>query len=285
MKKISDRVTLNKSKHLIVENELKKPEKFDATYFRGKNYVDGDDGTQSYLVFQPINKYLKTSVKGSTIYISSWVLKGLSNEKISSITLSNYNQAPSLANDNARMKLKFIGDLLKQDKTTYNHGALVNIYIVYRLSPRITSDITLENCIFGAAKLTKNLKINSYSGYGTAFDSKQSFSHPSGKYGKNVIIFAADLSSSVHANNRANNILVLGKDLIQGINGTKIYAAKMCSTNFAVTNEKFCLSLHYNGDSSYILVNAKEIANFKATDSAIVPYPLCLGNVSKYFSP
>ena len=38
------------------------------------------------------------------------------------------------------------------------------------------------------------------------------FSHSSGGYGKNVIIFQADLSSSVHANNRANNILVLGKD-------------------------------------------------------------------------
>ena len=194
----------------------------------------------------------------------------MSNEKISSITTSNYNQAPSLAYDNVRIKLKFVGALLKQDKITYNHGPIVNIYIVYRLSPSITSDITLENCLLGAVKLTKNLKITTYFGYGIAFDSKGSFPHPSGGYGKNVIIFGANLSSSVHAYNRANNILTLGKDFIQRINGATIYAEKMYSTNFTVTNKKFCLSLHYNGNSSYLFVNGKEIINFKAKDYEIV---------------
>ena len=92
------------------------------------------------------------------------------------------------------------------------------------------------------------------------------------------------MRSSVHANNEANNVLVLGEDFIQGINGTTIYAEKIYSTNFAVTNKNFCLSLHYNGDSSYLFVNGKIIINFKAKDSEIVPYPLCLGNVSKDFS-
>ena len=228
-------------------------------------------------------KYFKTSAKGSTTYISSWESKGSFNEKISSFTTSNYDQAPSLAYDNVRVKLKFIGDLFKQDKITYNHGPIVNIY---KLSPRITSDITLENCLFYAVKLTKNLKINTYSGNGIAFDSKGSFSHPSGGYGKKVIIFGDDLSSSVHANNRANNILVLGKDFIQGINGLTIYAEKMYSTNFTMTNKRFCLSLHDNGSSSsYLFVNSKQIINFKAKNSEIVPYPLCLGNVSKDFCP
>ena len=45
-------------------------------------------------------------------------------------------------------------------------------------------------------------------------------------------------------------------------------------------NKKFCLSLHYNGDNSYLFVNGKEIIRFKAKDSEIVPYPLCLGNIS-----
>ena len=57
----------------------------------------------------------------------------------------------------------------------------------------------------------------------------------------------------------------------------------MYSTNFAVHNETFCLSLHYNGDNSYLFVNGKEIINFKAKYSEIVPYPLCLGNISKDF--
>ena len=187
----------------------------------------------------------------------------MSNEKNSSITTPGYNQASSLAYDNVRVMLKFVGSLLKQDKITYNHGPIVNIYIVDRLRPSITSNITLENCLFGAVKIIKILKINTYSRCGIAFDSKRSFSYPSGGYGKNFIIFRDDLSSSVHPNNRANNILVLGKEFIQGINTTVLYAEKMYSTNFTVTNKKFCLSLHYNGDSSYLFVNGKEIANFK----------------------
>ena len=122
----------------------------EASYFRGKNYFDSDDGTQNYLVFQPMYKYFNTSVKDSTTYVPSWESKGLSNEKISSIITPSYNIAPSLAYDNVRIKLKFVGSLLKQDKITYNHGPIVNIYIVYRLSPSITSDITLENRLFGA---------------------------------------------------------------------------------------------------------------------------------------
>ena len=83
LKSISDRVTLNPNVCLLKmnnnNNNDNKKEKFDAAYFRGKNYFDGDDCTQNYLVFQPIYKYFKTSFKGSSTYISSWEAKGLSN--------------------------------------------------------------------------------------------------------------------------------------------------------------------------------------------------------------
>ena len=58
----------------------------------------------------------------------------------------------------------------------------------------------------------------------------------------------------------------------------------MCSTNFTVTIKKFCLSLHYDGAYSYLLVNGTEIYKFKAKDSEIVAAPLCLGNISKDWS-
>ena len=67
------------------------------------------------------------------------------------------------------------------------------------------------------------------------------------------------MSSSVHANNKKNNILVLGKAFVQGINGTTIYPEKMYSINFNENNKKLCLSLHYNGDNSYLFVNGIEI--------------------------
>ena len=84
-----------------------------------------------------------------------------------------------------------------------------------------------------------------------------------GTYGVNVIIFGADLSSFVHANNRNNNILVLGKEFIQGINGTTIYAEKFYTPNFTVNGKKNCLSLHYNGDNSYLFVNNKKLLSLK----------------------
>ena len=93
------------------------------------------------------------------------------------------------------------------------------------------------------------------------------------------------MSSSSHANYKTRSILVLRKDFIEGIDGTKIYAEKMYSTNFTVANKIFCLSLHCNGDNSYLFVNGKEIINFKAKDSEILTYPLCLGDFSKDFSP
>ena len=93
------------------------------------------------------------------------------------------------------------------------------------------------------------------------------------------------MSNSSHDNNKTRSILVLGKGFIQGIDDTTIYAEKMYSTNFTVANKKFCLSLNYNGDNSYLFVNGKEIICFKAKNSEIVPYPLCVGGLSKDFSP
>ena len=58
----------------------------------------------------------------------------------------------------------------------------------------------------------------------------------------------------------------------------------MYSINFTVIKKKFCLSLHYNGASSYLSVNGTEIIKFKAKDSEIVASPLCLGNISKDWS-
>ena len=138
---------------------------------------------------------------------------------------------------------------------------------------------------FGAVKLTKTSDIDKYqySGYGIGFNLKGTFSHPNGtSFGPNVLVFGCDVSSSVHANKRANNILVLGKYFTQGINGTKIYAEKMYSPNFTVTRKKFCFILHYNGDNSYLFVT--EVCKFKAKDSEIVANPLCLGNISEDFS-
>ena len=107
-------------------------------------------------------------------------------------------------------------------------------------------------------------------GYGIAFDSKGEFTHPFGQgYAKNVIIFGVDLSSSRHCSSKTQNILVLGKDFIQKINNTTIYAEKMYSPNFTLDDKIFCLRLHCNRDNSYLSVNSKEVCKLKAKNSEL----------------
>ena len=55
----------------------------------------------------------------------------------------------------------------------------------------------------------------------------------------------------------------------------------MYSPNFAVDNKIFCLSLHYDGDNSYLLDNGKEVTKFKAKNSELIKYRMCLGGLSK----
>ena len=83
---ISKRIISNKTKHFLVENELKKLKTFDLSYFRGKSHFE-EDGTQNYLVFQPIYKYFKTI--NSIDNISEWKSKGLYNESIKTPSIPN----------------------------------------------------------------------------------------------------------------------------------------------------------------------------------------------------
>ena len=115
-----------------------------------------------------------------------WKSKGLSNAKSSSVTIS-YRRVSQPVYNNARVKGKFNADLLKQNRITYNHGPMVNINIVYRLILTTKDPIfTLQNCLFGVVKLTKNTHIDNYkySGYGIGFDSRGTFSRLSGAFGK-----------------------------------------------------------------------------------------------------
>ena len=65
---LNRKITANKSKNLLVENELKKLKTFDWSYFLGKSHFQ-EDRTQNYFVFQPMNKYFK--VIDNTDYVSS----------------------------------------------------------------------------------------------------------------------------------------------------------------------------------------------------------------------
>ena len=174
----------------------------------------------------------------------------------------------------------------KKKENIIKSGSIVNIYIVYSLSQKtINSDNVLKNCLFAATKVTKPGDTTDtdkyiYSGYGLRFDSTTQFTHPQGGMARNIIIFGVNSSNSVHATNKTENILILGHGLTLKVNNTTIYAEKIYSPNFSAENKIICLSLHHNGDNSYLFVNGKEVTKFKAKKSEIKANQLTLGSIS-----
>ena len=90
LKGISDRVTKNKTNHLLDENGIKKLQKVDAVYFRGKSHFE-EDGTQNYLFLQPIYRYFRRIIgDGSGNYRYFWKSISLPDERLNSNKLLRY---------------------------------------------------------------------------------------------------------------------------------------------------------------------------------------------------
>ena len=113
---LNRKITKNKSKHLLVENELNKLKTFDSSYFIGKSHFE-KDGTQNYFVFQPMYEYFKVfSITEYVEYISEWKSKGLSNKSIKVISTSDKSLNPTLSYYDTKVSVKFTGGCLKQPK-------------------------------------------------------------------------------------------------------------------------------------------------------------------------
>ena len=192
---------------------------------------------------------------------------------------------PALKND-GRMYVYLSGNHFEQNKVIIpNNNNVINMYCVYELQPVTASrddKFTIQNALFGAMEITKNADTSKYAykGYGICFDEGGTFSKGNINNGRNVLIFGVDESSLVHANNKANNIYVMGDLFVQGINDTTMYAEKVYSQNFSQASKKFVLSLHYNGDDSYLFVNGKQELKFKSKTEHLVKEKLCIGNLS-----
>ena len=178
------------------------------------------------------------------------------------------------------------GNHFQQDKTNvfniYNNNS-TNIYCVYKLdsiSSSRDSTFTVQNALFGSIQITKNADTSKYEykEYGTCFDEGGTFSKGNIT---NVLIFGAHENSLTHANNKANDIFVMGDGSAQGINDTTLYAEKIYSQTFTQPSKKFVLSLHYNRDDSYLFINGKQELNFKAEPNPkVIEKRLCIGNLS-----
>ena len=80
-----------------------------------------------------MSKYFKVVTNANIKYISSWQSKGLSDESIRPLATSENSLNPKVSYYGTKARLEFRGSCLKQDKSTFNHGKVINIYIVYEL--------------------------------------------------------------------------------------------------------------------------------------------------------
>ena len=217
--------------------------------------------------------------------MSTWKSTGsFSNNMIAVKNASGNLPTLEIFND---YRVHLSGTHFQQNKEDVLNNFGVNIYCVYKLDPVSSSrdgTFTVQNALFGSMKITKNADTSKYKykGYGICFDEGGSFSKGNISNGKNVLIFGVDESSLVHANNKGNNIYVMGDLFVQGINDTTLYAGKIYSQNFTQPNKKYVLSLHYNGygNDSYLFVNGKQELKFKAKTHQILLKKLCIGNLS-----
>ena len=117
-------------------------------------------------------------------------------------------------------------------------------------------------------QLTRNADKSKYiyNGRGRAFDGAGKW-NSCNDYARDAVTFGVDNTSSSHANNRKNNFLALGEEPTYEINGRVGTPENKFSINFSKVKTKFCLSLHYNRDNSYLYMNETEICKFKAHDN------------------
>ena len=293
VKKVDDQAKKNARDILRFESRLKQKEDTVNKNERGISFTKGFFFyiDQSYLVYDcKMGSFQFTAGKIST-WKSTGIFNYLGNSNMNAVGDSK-SVLPELKID-GRMNVSLSGNHFQQNKVIipYNNN-VINIYCVYELQPIASSrsdTFTVQNALFGAMEITKNADTSKYNykRYGICFDEGNSFDHTirEGNFdhttnARNALIFGADMSSSVHATNRANHIYVMGKGFVQGINDTAIYAEKNFYRNFTDPVKTFVLSLHYNGDESYLFVNGRQELKFKCKTDQLVKEKLCLGNLS-----
>ena len=297
VKTIDDKTKKNANDILVLENRLKQKEdtvdknQKELSFNRGFFYYR----QQNYLFYEfKVNSFVFNGKK-----ITNWKSTGIFNYSDDYYYVMNAIEDTktnlSLSKIDKEVYVLLQGNYFQQNNDIIipnNNKIVVNIYVVYKLDPISSTrntDYTIQNALFGALKITKNTDYskNNYTGYGLCFDEGGEFGHTvkQGNFNRttnarNVIIFGVDMSSSIHATNRANNIYVMGKEFILGINDTTIYAEKLFHNNFTELGKKFVLSLHYNADNSYLFANVRRELKFKAKDDQMINEKLCIGNLS-----
>ena len=191
------------------------------------------------------------------------LMKKLKHQKI--ITLRNY------LFEAEKIHLLFgVYNVLGQEKITYTHGSIVNLYVVHQrrgVFYNPSSNDHINDFLFGAG----NYYQEGLSGYGISFCQNNYLHKNSCKNARNLLIIGAETKGIA---------LALRKCSIK-ISGTITIEAKYeLKRTCMIPNKRHILPVHYNGDDSYFFVNGVQQYKFKAKDSKIKENKLCLGNIS-----
>ena len=252
---IDNKTKKNASDILALENKLQQKENTINENEKGISFNRGFFYylQQSHLVYEckidsfnfdnkKILKWKSTSIFNYSNYYS---MKGIEDTK---------RELPRLKDDK-KLYVYLQGSHFQQNNVivTPNNNNAINIFVVYKLDPIASSrnyTFTTQNALFGAMQITRNSDSSKYNykGYGICFDEGGTFVYTITEGGfahttnaRNVLIFGVDMSFSVRATNRANNIYVIGTEFVQGINDTTIYAEKNFYRNFTDPGKKFTL--------------------------------------------
>ena len=124
-----------------------------------------------------------------------------------------------------------------------------------------------------------------YDGIGVFFDATGNYVGTGLDQLRNLIIYGVDMKNSAYATNKKHHIYILDKCFTQGLQyGAAIYAEyDYIKVNGSQVNKKSILSVHYNGDNSYLFINGVKQFQFKATSSLHLANPLITGNTSNNF--
>ena len=155
-----------------------------CSVFNGTEYFSSRI-IQKFLAFIPAKKYFKCF--SSTTRIDLWKSNGMSEENIENITKSDSTFAPTFLDHHLLPDINFNGHCLINN--IHILKKVINIYIFYTLNPwlrNLNIDFTLNNCLFGSVKLTKNADPDKYkyNGYDIDFDSHSEFSFADGTWEK-----------------------------------------------------------------------------------------------------
>ena len=138
---------------------MKKLKTFDLGYFIEKSHFD-EDGTQYYLVFQPILEYFTLN----SDWITKWKSKKVSKKSLEVVSKTDNTLTLLFNYYEDKVRLRFTGSVLQQKTVTYSHKKVLNLYVVYEITNfhGVENYPTLTNVLFGAAKLTENDDIDKY---------------------------------------------------------------------------------------------------------------------------